>query len=360
MKQAVIYGAGNIGRGLVGQLFARSGCALCFVDVDAALVEALNRRGEYPVRELLDEGCREELVPNARAIDGRDLQAVAEAVAGAELMATAVGVGALPLIAGPLAMGLARRFAAGGGPLNILLCENMLGAGAYLRALIGEKLPPEALAWFEENIGLAGASVGRTAPLQTEAMRDGDPLRLCVEGRAELPVDAEALRGGAIPAVEGMFPVADFAFYIERKLFVHNMGHAVTAYLGALRGYTFIWEAIADPAVRESVHAAMRESAAALGKRHGRDSRELEPYIDDLLRRFGNRQLGDTIARVGRDLPRKLSENDRLFGAARLCAEQGIKNAAIRGGIGAALLFEDGGRALELDALRKMADVVVG
>lgn len=38
-------------------------------------------------------------------------------------------------------------------------------------------------------------------------------------------------------------------------------------------------------------------------------------HIDDLLYRFKNKALGDTIFRVGCDLTRKLSAEDRLAGA---------------------------------------------
>ena len=42
-----------------------------------------------------------------------------------------------------------------------------------------------------------------------------------------------------------------------------------------------------------------------------------EKSIEDLLRRFFNRALGDTVFRVGRDLRRKLGPNDRFIAAMR-------------------------------------------
>jgi len=46
--------------------------------------------------------------------------------------------------------------------------------------------------------------------------------------------------------------------------------------------------------------------------------------VDDLLLRFGNHALGDTIYRVGRDVTRKLGREDRVIGAARFDARQGV------------------------------------
>ena len=344
MKQALIFGAGNIGRGFIGQLFARSGYALSFVDIDESLVAELNRRGEYPVRLLLGQGFSEEAIRNVRAMHARELDKITQAVAQADIIATAVGAGALPHAAKSLKAGLAGREK----PVDIILCENMLDADTYMREL----------ASASESVGLVRASVGRMVPLQTQEMQDGDALRICAEAYAQLPVDAAAFRAG-IPAIEGLLPAAPFAFYMERKLYVHNMGHAAAAYLGFLRGYKYIWEAITDPAICIAVQDAMAESAAALCKKYGHDAQEAHAYIQDLLRRFGNRQLGDTIERVGRDLPRKLAECDRLFGAAILCEEQGVSNQNIRRGIGAALLFEEGGKVVALQQLRCMRDALM-
>ena len=41
--KAVLYGAGNIGRGFMGQLFRQSGYELVFVDVVDAVIEQFNR-----------------------------------------------------------------------------------------------------------------------------------------------------------------------------------------------------------------------------------------------------------------------------------------------------------------------------
>ena len=49
MKQAVIFGAGNIGRGFLGQLFFESGYEIVFVEAIESLVSRLNATGVYPL-----------------------------------------------------------------------------------------------------------------------------------------------------------------------------------------------------------------------------------------------------------------------------------------------------------------------
>ena len=331
-----MYGAGNIGRGFIGQLFAGSGYEVTFIDVAEDLVGAINREGRYPVR-LLSEGLHEDRwVEGVRAVDGRDPEKAAEAVAAADIMATAVGVRVLPRIAPVIAAGLKKRFGRTGAPLNIIICENLIGANRLLEKLIKENLNEKEKTLFDERVGLVEAAIGRMVPVQTEEMRAGNPLRICAEPYGFLPVDRDAFKG-TIPSIIGMKPFGQFDFYIQRKLFVHNMGHAVCAYLGMLRGDTWIWETIRRGDILFIAQNAMLESALALSVKFSVSPGDLIFHIRDLLRRFSNRALGDTCARVGGDTARKLGAEDRLAGAIRCCAGQGIKAAFIALGTAAAL-----------------------
>ncbi len=337
--KAVMYGAGNIGRGFIGQLFYESGYNVTFIDVNEAVINALNSEREYPVRIVGNDGDSESMVRNVRAVNGNDATAVADCIAEADIIATAVGVNVLKFTAKPFALGISKRFAIDNfKPLNIIICENKIDASGYLRNLVADELPREYHALLDEKIGFVEASIGRMVPVQTPQMQDGNPLRVCVEAYSKLPCDKDAFRG-EIPPIKNLLPFSPFSFYIERKLFIHNLGHAITAYLGYQRGYEYIWQAIGDDNIRARVYAAMAQSGAALAKKHGVDYAELQEHIDDLLRRFANKALGDTVARVGGDLRRKLSPSDRLIGSLKCCIEQGLPCDAIIEGIAAALCF---------------------
>lgn len=340
MKRFVQYGAGNIGRGFIGQLFSQSGYAVEFIDVNMEIINALNKDKCYPVNIVSNDGNEEIIVKNVSGINGMDIDAVAGAIAGADIMATAVGVNILPRIINPLVAGIRRRMAEGNKkPFNIIICENLLDADKYLHGLIEEKLNAEEKEYFNTYIGLVEASIGRMVPVMTDEMRKGSILRVCVERYFELPVDKAAFKGD-IPEIPHLYPFTPFEFYIKRKLFIHNMGHALTAYLGYLMKYDYIWQAIGDPCIKLIVSRAMNESAAALSKKFGTPLYDLQEHISDLLIRFGNKALGDTVMRVGRDTMRKLSSNDRLSGAYALCLEQGIDPVYISMGIAAGLFFD--------------------
>ena len=356
-QYALMIGAGNIGRGFIGQLFSEWGFPVVFSDVNKALIEQINAFGEYPVVQLTDEKETAYTVKRVRAIDGSDDAAVADAVAGAAIAAVSVGAKALPFVAPGLSKGISLRCERNAPPLNILICENLLDARDYMDTLLRPLLSEKGGAYLSTHIGLVETSVGRMIPVQTEKMRAVHPLAVFAEPYCELPADKAAFKGG-VPEYPHLKPHAPFTFYVQRKMFVHNMGHSAAAYLGMRKGCEFIWQAMEDTEIRGTVHAAMLESCSALARAYGEDLAALTAHADDLFRRFSNRKLMDTVGRVGRDLPRKLGDNERFFGAARLCEKQGVPFPAIRACIRAALHVENE-KDLTLLQLRGIANAAI-
>ena len=334
--KAVMYGAGNIGRGFIGMLFSASGYEVTFIDVAEKLIDALNREKTYPVRIVSNEGFEDIDVERICAVNGNNTEAAAQAIAEADIMATAVGVNILKYIVPNLAAGIRRRIQAGGSPLNIIICENLIDADKLLAKLIRAELSEPEQDWFDKNIGLVEASIGRMVPVQTEEMKAGNPLRICAEKYDFLPVDKAAFKG-EIPDIKNMVPYEPFDFYIKRKLYVHNMGHAICAYLGLYTHKYYIYEAIDDINIQSIVQNAMLESAMALTHKYRMPTEDLVKHFQNLLYRFTNKALKDTCKRVGADPRRKLSPTDRLIGASQLCLEGNISPVFISIGTAAAI-----------------------
>lgn len=334
--KAVMYGGGNIGRGFIGMLFSMSGYEVTFIDVVQSVIDGLNREGKYPVRIVSNEGHEDIEVEHVCAVNGNDQETAAEVIAEADIMATAVGVNVLKFIVPNLVEGIRRRKERRCRPLNIIICENLVDANKVLERMLKAELTEKELTWFDENIGLVEASIGRMVPVQTEEMKDGNPLRVCVERYGFLPVDKAAFRG-EIPEIRNMVPFEPFDYYIRRKLYVHNMGHAVCAYLGLYMHREYIYEVIEDSCIQNIVQNAMLESALALSKAYHMPVELLVRHFQDLLSRFKNRVLKDTCRRVGGDPKRKLSSTDRLIGSSLLCLEHGIQPVFISVGTAGAV-----------------------
>ncbi|HHT66267.1 MAG TPA: mannitol dehydrogenase [Clostridiales bacterium] len=340
MKKAVMYGAGNIGRGFIGKVFSESGYEVCFLDIDKRIINAFNKDREYDVKIVADGFERLDKVKNVYAVDANTEDAVTE-IAECDMMATAVGVNVLPYIVDNIAKGIKRRMACGKGPLDIILAENQLDVDIMMRQMIYEKLNQAEQEWADQNLGLVEASIGRMVPPLTEQEREKSPLLIAVEPYSELPVDSLGFKG-PIPELVGLKPFTPFSFYIKRKLFLHNMGHAICAYLGWQKQVEYISEAIRDQAILNKVKAAMTLTVQALSREYPQiPVDEIEANKDDLLQRFRNRALKDTISRVGNDPLRKLRKDDRLIGAALYCLESGIQPDEIVEGIAAALKYDN-------------------
>ncbi|MCQ7056777.1 mannitol-1-phosphate 5-dehydrogenase, partial [Clostridioides difficile] len=87
----VHFGAGNIGRGFIGETLADNGFKITFVDVNDTLIDELNKRNGYTI-ELAAEGQKHIEVHDVKGINnGKDPKAVAEEIAQADMVTTAIG-----------------------------------------------------------------------------------------------------------------------------------------------------------------------------------------------------------------------------------------------------------------------------
>ena len=94
----------------------------------------------------------------------RDADEVTERLAMADLVTTAVGPSVLKVIAPAIAEGLVERVRLGGAPVNVIACENMIGASQALKDFMMEHVPDESVEAVEEISGFPNATVDRIVP----------------------------------------------------------------------------------------------------------------------------------------------------------------------------------------------------
>ena len=353
MKKLVQFGAGSIGRSFIGQLFSRAGYEVVFVDVEERIIRALNTRREYIVK-ILDEKQETWVIKNVRGLHASQLERVAEEVAEADCLGTAVGKNALAEVVPALARGLVRRFERSGlRPVDLIICENILDGARFLRDRLKPALPPEFP--LDAMLGLVETSIGKMVPIMSAQEKEKDPLLVYAEAYNTLILDKKAFKT-PIPAVPGLDPKENMKAYVHRKSFIHNLGHAALAYLEGVagKGYTYTWEAVKDPELRQKAKKAMWESGRAQIRAYPEEFNEAnqEEHIENLLRRFGNVYLQDTIYRVGRDIRRKLSPDDRLIGAMLFDLDHGVEPSVTAEVAAAAFFFcktDETGKMFEPD-----------
>lgn len=333
--RAVQFGAGNIGRGFIGAVLERAGYHVVYADVNQAVIDLINEKKEYTVL-VKDVECVEQRITNISAVNSTTPAVVAE-IAKADIVTTAVGVVILPRIAPTIAKAIVARMEEGlEQPLNIIACENAVRASSQLKEHILSHLNEEQKAYCAEWVGFPDCSVDRIVP----PVRTENPIDVVVEAFYEWNVEQASFVGEA-PHIEGMNLADNLIAYIERKLFTLNTGHAITAYIGNLRGKATIDESISDKDIFAIVKGAMQESGLGLVAKYGFDKDAHFKYIDKIIGRFRNPYLKDDVARVGREPMRKLSPADRLVKPMLTAREAGVATPNLLLGIGAALHYNN-------------------
>jgi mannitol-1-phosphate 5-dehydrogenase len=326
---AVHFGAGNIGRGFIGQLLHQAGYKIIFLDVNQDLVSDLKTQDTYRVIETGVDAQVHEISNFTAFNSNEEYDLAAAAISSAQILTTSVGPNVLKFLAPLIISGLDLRSQSE--PLVIMACENSIKATEMLR--------DELLALDSHAVSdavFANTAVDRIVPLQQEGMG----LDVLVESFSEWVIDASSL-GTNIPTIPGAHFVENLSPFIERKLFTVNTGHATLAYVGQESGAETIVQAIKTPAVAEVMLRALAETSRVLVARHGFDEAEHKKYVEKTIQRFTNSDLDDPVTRVGREPARKLARHDRLVGPAAYLAELGDEPAALLEAIGAALVFKD-------------------
>ena len=154
---------------------------------------------------------------------------------------------------------------------------------------------------------------------------------------------------GFTPGIKVFIEKDDLLPFEEAKLYGHNAIHSLLGFIGAVKGARSMTELKDDKVVMQiGRDAFLKESGAALINKYAYLGDELfteagfKDYAEDLLVRMTNPCLGDTIARVTRDVVRKLEMDGRIFGTMQLALEYGIepKKMALGAIAGIAVLLQ--------------------
>lgn len=307
--KATHFGAGNIGRGFIGEILAKNGFSIEFVDINETVIDALMSRKGYTI-ELAEESKQQIQVANVTGINNqKNPEAVVESVATSQIVTTAIGPNILPFIAELIAKGIQKRKANQvTEKLDVIACENMIGGSQFLFEKVKAYLTQEDLDYVNQYVGFPNAAVDRIVPIQHHE----DPLFVSVEPFSEWVVDKTQMKNPELVLSDVEY-VDDLEPYIERKLFSVNTGHASVAYTGASLGYQTIDEAIADEKVLTTLENVLKETGSLLIAKWQFDPQVHQAYAQKIVARFKNPYISDAITRVARTPIRKLGYDERFI-----------------------------------------------
>lgn len=333
--KAVHFGAGNIGRGFIGQLLFNSGYQVVFADVNEELIQQLKEQSSYTIFYAEEEKRSFEVTGFTGVHSNHDKEELLSALKETELITTAVGAPVLKHIAPVIAEALKLRLSEKK-PVAVIACENAVNATDMLKEHIAAAMNKEEWEELSHYVSFPNAAVDRIVPIQSLK----NPLDVLVEPFYEWTIDTSGFVG-AVPVIEGAHFVDNLSAYIERKLYTVNTGHAAAAYHGYAAGYETVQEAMQDEKVLEEVKRTLLETGDLLIEKYSFDPEEHQSYIETTIFRFQNPELSDQIIRVARQPLKKLGAKERLTSPAVQLLDAGKEPAALIRVITAALHYNE-------------------
>jgi mannitol 2-dehydrogenase len=216
--------------------------------------------------------------------------------------------GAVPTtVFGVVCEALRRRRAAGTPAFTVMSCDNIQHNGDVARRmfLAFARLRDADLAdWMEQHVAFPNSMVDRITPVTTSA--DVEAVSQALGVRDECPVVCEPFFQWV---VEENFPTGrpvwenadvqvtdDVTPYEKMKLRLLNASHQGLCYFSHLAGYEYVHDAMTWPELRTFLRRFMdEEQTPTLDPVPGVD---LDSYKAELIERFSNPQVRDTVARL--------------------------------------------------------------
>ena len=227
------------------------------------------------------------------------------------LVASEISGGAVQSVYGYLRAALNARMAANVGAITIACCDNIRQNGkmltrnfqAYLAACGDTNLST----WVSANAAFPCSMVDQITPRSSTEL--STELTKLVGSKVASPIMAEDFMqwvlqdtaAGDMPDLSqaGVTVVADVDPYEETKIRVLNGGHTALTYLAALEGVETFDEAMRVPHLLEHFNTFEKQEVLPALTIDLPFSKE--EYVEAIAQRFGNKAIGDTVARICAD-----------------------------------------------------------
>ena len=194
-------------------------------------------------------------------------------------------------------------------PFTVMSCDNLPENGEVIqRAIItyANALNENLADWIRDNVAFPNSMVDRITPVTTDADRRmvteafgvEDAWPVVTEPFTQWVLEDHFTNGRPAFELVDVQMTDDVAPYELMKLRLLNASHQAMAYIGMLRGHTFVHEAVSDPEIEDFLRSYLAEPRVTLPPLPGVD---VDAYIESLFERFRNPYIADTLARLAVD-----------------------------------------------------------
>ncbi|MBL1178245.1 mannitol dehydrogenase family protein [Pantanalinema sp. GBBB05] len=207
---------------------------------------------------------------------------------------------------GFLTAALEQRRKQGIAPFTVLSCDNLQGNGNIVKKMLStfaELHDPELGQWIRNHVAFPNCMVDRITPATTPAdiamVREqfgiDDAWPVVAEPFLQWVVEDKFSAGRPELETVGVQFTDDVHPYEMMKIRLLNASHLLIGYLGTLMGYSYSYETMADPLIRQAVEHLMEEVTPTLQPVSGIN---LDQYKQTLVERFANPKIRDQLPRL--------------------------------------------------------------
>lgn len=336
--KAIVFGAGKIARGFIGQLLYLSKTDITFVDIDQQLVDRLNKDQKYHVYILGDSSLDSD-VTGFQAVQLEDEKRIGAALVEADIAFVSVGGANLKSLGEKIGRiykenGIPKK------PFNFVTCENWRHAGAFLYEGITAEMEEQEKTMFDQFVGVNEAVIMRSATQPSDELAMQDATGVWVQNYWYLPISAEHFKG-ELPPIQDAELMQNFGDFLTQKMYTNNTSNAVIAYHGYLAGYELLAEAANSPEVSALLDEVYEEINQTLVAELHVDPQQQKAFAEKARAKYTDWTIVDRVIRHGKDPLRKLGAQDRLIAPARMALNHGVYPRVIIETIAKALFFDE-------------------
>lgn len=204
---------------------------------------------------------------------------------------------------GLITAALIARRDAGTVPFTVMSCDNIQGNGEMAHRMFlsfAQAIDAELAAWIDKEVPFPNSMVDRITPETTDDDRAeleyADAWPVVCEDFTQWVLEDKFAAGRPAYDKVGVELVDDVVPYELMKLRLLNASHQGLCYFGYLAGHRLVHDVMADQRFAEFLLAYMeQEGTPSLRPLPGVD---LDAYRHQLIARFGNAAIKDTVARL--------------------------------------------------------------
>lgn len=343
-KKAVVYGAGQSGRGYAARFLKESGYTITFIEKNEKLINLLNEDQQFSIH-FYDQQRTPVVIDNVTAHAlSEDLSAL---LTEADLILTSVGEEHLEEVA----QSIAQHIGSNQVP-QLLTCENGINPAKVLKNALKKRM----------NLTDDQLNVSQTAIFCSTVNVAGTRLDILSQDETYFPYDSEGFKGELdFPGAE---PIEKFEEFLKRKIYTYNCLAGLISYFGYVKGYTIYSEAANDEEISELMDRLLKDLNPSLADYFGIDENSQKAFAEKAVAKFKDADILDYVIKNGRAARRKLGKTERIYAPYTIIADWNGDTNILTFVAGAALIYleelENDGEPLdpvaELSALLELPE----